>query len=417
MEISELIQDADLVAAFGLRAGLLQSNDIFEALQKAQEKGASLAWGSPEIVGLQKALNIAIGDIEPVTLLDLRGDFKPFHRDGKVREWTFLQVFLMAFAFVLVFLGAHFSIWQEKATGVLLEIKENKQERQKELIADLIPLVMQFENAVVPEDDLLDAGALSRDAFRNKVEEARLLAHQIISDTSTQSKLNTEFYLSILSYWYEDSAYAAPVTPVAVKGGNAPGIDFSTYSTCFPSGIASVSGVPKPPSDSAEIKSFRLLANLVASDDMLIQGIRCLIGLQNIERQLLRNDYEPTNASVVVKLKVLVLWLLPAIYGMLGAVIFHLRICMNPLRPDPQTIRVVLRIFLSGFAGVAMCWFWRPNSAGEFEFGGVAIGALAAAFLVGYGIDIFFNLLDRLVTLANKASQTVGAEKTLGTNG
>jgi hypothetical protein len=276
--------------------------------------------------------------------------------------------------------------------------------------------VMQFENAVVPVGDLLDAGALSRDAFRNKVEEARRLAQEIGGDSLLQNRLYVEFYISVFIYFWKDPAYSASPAAVLATGNVAPNIA-STYSSCFPSGIASLSGVPKLPSDSAEIKSFRLLANLVESDDMLIQGIRCLIGVQGVERRLQKNGYEPTNASVVVLLKVLVLWLLPAIYGMLGAVIFHLRICMNPLRPDPETIRVVLRIFLSGFAGVAMCWFWRPNSAGEFEFGGVAIGALAAAFLVGYGIDIFFNLLDRLVTLANKASQTVGAEKTPAVNG
>ena len=69
--LDELLADARLTAAYGQRAGKLRSPHIFEAIA-AFEALPQKSWSSREAVALQKALNQAIVDIAPTTLLDIR---------------------------------------------------------------------------------------------------------------------------------------------------------------------------------------------------------------------------------------------------------------------------------------------------------------------------------------------------------
>jgi hypothetical protein len=99
------------------------------------------------------------------------------------------------------------------------------------------------------------------------------------------------------------------------------------------------------------------------------------------------------------------LWYLPALYGMLGSAVFHMRRFLDPNIPNPSSIRTTYRIFLGAFAGIVVVWFWAPSphKGSQQEFS--ALSSFSVAFLVGFSIDIFFQALDRLVT---KVSQTIG---------
>ena len=100
-------------------------------------------------------------------------------------------------------------------------------------------------------------------------------------------------------------------------------------------------------------------------------------------------------------------WILPAIYGALGALVYHLRACLDRYRPDPRFARALMRTFLGAFAGVAFGWLW-PNTTNDGILTILPLGVYALAFLIGYSIDIFFALLDKLVVTLSSSIENVG---------
>jgi hypothetical protein len=146
--------------------------------------------------------------------------------------------------------------------------------------------------------------------------------------------------------------------------------------------------------------------------------IRCKIGLEQV-RAVGQSGQVVTNAQsyddrsldrIRHRLDVLGLWLLPAFYGMLGALIYHLRVYLNNLRPDPSLLKVALRVCLGGFAGIGIGWFWaNPNVDGALGVPEITLTAMTLAFLVGFAIDVFLGFLDRLVTLMNGWVANFGA--------
>jgi hypothetical protein len=69
-----------------------------------------------------------------------------------------------------------------------------------------------------------------------------------------------------------------------------------------------------------------------------------------------------------------------------------------------------MRVFLGGFAGIAIGWFWVPQSGAAPTVPELPVTGMALAFLVGFSIDVFLGFLDRLVTLMNRWVGTLGAE-------
>jgi hypothetical protein len=100
---------------------------------------------------------------------------------------------------------------------------------------------------------------------------------------------------------------------------------------------------------------------------------------------------------------------LPLLYGMLGAVIFHMRRLLDPTVPDPSWLRFAYRIVLGGFAGIILVWFWTPSSQKVSQPEFATLTSFGLAFLVGFSTDVFFQALDRLV---NYLAQAVGQAAT-----
>lgn len=424
MDAADLLKDAHLIADFAQRSGVLKNADLVSAIQKAEERG-TLAWSSPETVALQLAINATTRDISPVTLLDLKSGFNPFdenpeRRRAVAKSRRVLRYSLIAAALCLLFMGAHFSVWQERATGILVELAKNKGERQQELIHDLMPLVVQFESEKTDFVELDDAGSMARDTFRMRINEARSVVESMVADSNLYREIGQEFFpgsriwkgISALVSSAPARAFDVPAPQASVTPATqlpAPLKNLQAYSECFRAKTPNLADAALASAALEDYKGVYLFGSLVERDDSLAQRIRCLLGLTLIEKRNRFNGYGDTSL-MTGRINVLNIWLLPAIYGMLGAVIFHLRLCLDPMRPDPDQVRAVLRVFLGGFAGVAIAWFWRPEADGRIVFANVSIGALTTAFLFGYSLDVFFTFLDRAVTGLNKASENMLAD-------
>jgi hypothetical protein len=104
-------------------------------------------------------------------------------------------------------------------------------------------------------------------------------------------------------------------------------------------------------------------------------------------------------------------WVLPLLYGALGAMVFLVRTLSVQARDrlfrKEALVSLVLRVFLGMISGLAIGWFWNQNPAGATAAGALTATTLspfALAFVAGYGVELFFALLDKIVsTFTNKA--------------
>ena len=111
------------------------------------------------------------------------------------------------------------------------------------------------------------------------------------------------------------------------------------------------------------------------------------------------NVVEMQTAQII--LTALIKYILPILYGMLGAATYIARFMANEIKDATYSleskIRYQLRFALGAVAGFSIAWF--TSDVKQAESVGVlqSLSPLALAFLAGYSVDLLFSLLDRLV--------------------
>lgn len=130
----------------------------------------------------------------------------------------------------------------------------------------------------------------------------------------------------------------------------------------------------------------------------------CFLSLIGIDEQRLSYSPWPVIYDTKSKVNMLVTWLLPGLYGLLGACVYLMRdmVVSRNGRTYVDTsvlnnLSLLLRIALGGLAGIIIGWFWVPVSMGN----GAAVQPISSipfgmAFLAGFSIETLFSLLDRL---------------------
>lgn len=92
-------------------------------------------------------------------------------------------------------------------------------------------------------------------------------------------------------------------------------------------------------------------------------------------------------------------FILPLLYGILGALLFILRKYKSSLKTGSSlnATNYLIRIVMGGLAGLAIGWFVSiDGSDTPFKIGNLS--PLALSFLAGYGVEILFTGLDSLVS-------------------
>jgi hypothetical protein len=101
-------------------------------------------------------------------------------------------------------------------------------------------------------------------------------------------------------------------------------------------------------------------------------------------------------------LNVLQSYILPLLYGLLGAFIFVLRDLLREIKSLTFTyddeIRYRLRLPLGSLAGMIVGWFLKPEEAGL----GASLSPMALAFLMGYHVEILFAMMDKAIANIRK---------------
>ena len=99
-------------------------------------------------------------------------------------------------------------------------------------------------------------------------------------------------------------------------------------------------------------------------------------------------------------------FILPLFYGLLGAIILHLRMFLDPNVPDPDFWSVSVRSVLGAFAAVLLLAIGGPSIQSITTGSGAIIGSFGLAFVIGYSVDVFFSFLEKLIGAFSAAQKT-----------
>lgn len=101
-------------------------------------------------------------------------------------------------------------------------------------------------------------------------------------------------------------------------------------------------------------------------------------------------------------------YLLPLLYGLLGALIFVLRSLMNEVKSMVYTpnseIKFRLRITLGALGGMIVGWFLKPEESNAIA----SLSPMAIAFLMGYNVDMLFSIMDKAIDNIRKSIDADG---------
>jgi hypothetical protein len=118
---------------------------------------------------------------------------------------------------------------------------------------------------------------------------------------------------------------------------------------------------------------------------------------------IIRQDTQIT--EVKNRMDLLQQFILPLLYGWIGALAYILRSLSEQIRlwtyRKENSVLCDLRMLLGMVAGLAIGWFFKPSGT---EVNGVGlVSPFALAFLAGYSVDLLFTVMDRVVATFSKA--------------
>jgi len=157
-----------------------------------------------------------------------------------------------------------------------------------------------------------------------------------------------------------------------------------------------------------EAKILNLEEELHASSQGLIEWNKLWLGIKNIfenskDTVKVSKESEPIFAIKYASfvLEAIQYYLLPLLYGLLGAFSYVLRNLANDIKEKVYTkesnINYILRLHLGTLAGLAIGWFFGNGSGGISSAGIGSLSPLALAFLAGYSVEVLFSGMDKLI--------------------
>ncbi|MBS0170048.1 MAG: hypothetical protein JSR62_06800 [Nitrospira sp.] len=453
--LTTLISDARLVLAYAARSGRLPSKALAEALARATS-GSVDSEGDEELaVALASALNESIQAIAPVTLKDLGSDWQPFPISitGRITRTLF-----SFFAVAVVVATAYYTQLYSQANSLLLALRDIQSQNAIDKAERLFRFTFKNHQDLFGLTEKNEKHERQRQADKKDQDEVIFepyLKHYVdllkINDQwitylplSLELINETSHPVSNISSWIhswftrgasEGSSYPA----VGGSEGKDKGYVYKGGNYESAESLREQSSIAKDDSSrvTGKLGSQQKLLSLTHGKGQSEESgpVEKLI---NKQRQLVeflyhlgvgyigptvpkdRSDSVQVTSSGGYTLSSLIyqcqkltamlgIWVLPAMYGLLGAVVFQMRGILNPLVPDPSFERLLMRFSLGILAGVSISWVFgdsQPKAPGVYSWNTTLFGV---SFLFGFSIDVFFALLDRAVEMV--ANSIVKKEK------
>lgn len=392
--IDTLLRKARALADYALNSGQLPDDThIFEEidlLTQAIERSEARAI-APLVIEMQKVCKKAHVTVEQLA----RRETRLGRLSARMARAT---PFLIGFMTLLLTLYLVFQSSQlHKADLALREYQDLASERLQEKIYNAWKMY-RYErvlNVKAPPLAQLDGyQQLISDAKR--LYEKRSAVQDLLLDASV-TRYAPDF---LLRYW--------PETSMADGAGAAPSPELTMPALdCSEEAVATVATAkPAPFASKAELDKHR-------------RSIDCFVDALELGDH---PDYPmiPMVYATRDKVNLLVSWMLPGLYGLLGACVFLMRELLlgnrqSHARGDARIVdllSLVLRIALGGLAGIIIGWFWVP-SGGSPSSPTIAISSVSfgVAFLAGFSIESLFALLDRFVESFRRTDKENPAEE------
>jgi hypothetical protein len=388
--LERLVADADLVANVAVRLGRLQGTDLLTTLTAAK-KALESDTASPEIVAqLQTSLNNAVNQLSPITLCDLRSGWMPFdnHDHRQVATW-----FFGLFALLLIAATAYTTQVYDRARSLYDTTIELQNARAAERATRLFGLLKRNQQ------DVIEALTSGKKDFLYEAFSTALYDLEVMN-------LRFQTYAPVAADVLRDLDIAKRLANAFTRGSSAANptnnAKIASYIDNYSHGGPNSAGptnvpVAAPAVDLSKLDVRSLLALYITDLQQFNSTINVAFD------PLSPNDYSYNIVLLQDGMRFLGSWVLPALYGMLGAVIFHMRRLLDPNLPNPTLLRFMYRIVLGGFAGIILVWFWTPSTPAHSVAEFAPLTSFGLAFLVGFSTDVFFQALDRLVSYLSGA--------------
>ena len=164
------------------------------------------------------------------------------------------------------------------------------------------------------------------------------------------------------------------------------------------------------------ISDMFLLKNTLDSDSRFVGALMFYLSTADNDQIEYTHYYKAFDISYVdlrnlekaeYVLQIISRFLLPVIYGFMGATVFLVRKIYYEYNretlSESSTVDFRLRFFLGGVAGLAVAWFLAPSNepiaAALPTSSTIAnLSPLVMSFIAGYAVELLFSVLDRVVS-------------------
>lgn len=406
-----MLEDLRLAVGYASKAGLLIDPSILKCIAKADRsiRGDE----PPDALFLTKSLNRVVTLIAPITLADLEGDGRrdPFSKCNQERSHQ-IQFFLTAFALMVLVVVVCYARDLKREQGALTVLEKIESMEPREKLTELRKIA-QLERPLAFKDGTKSAS----DQYHHKVSELAKINSVLVF---SKDSIDDAARLSLIPLLGAHNAGSpnAGVSPAFPDGGitnamaqptTAPPVKNSanTHESKSKSAIPSDSAIYATelcdekngelvlPREADNYPAWMKDAMRDALSDFCFQ--LKVVSVDGGQGTLLSYSLPQLQRANEIRDKSLlrVTWILPFLYGLLGATVFVMRNVASVRSAAMENFAVIMRLGLGGIAGIVVGWVAVPNGFSLTATGIVSL-PFVLAFVAGYAIDVLFTLLDRM---------------------
>jgi hypothetical protein len=409
-ELDELMREARVLAVYAVRAGKFPADsNVFEVSERLEREASPVV--RRQLLGeLCREIDVLSKAIAPTTLKALlrRGSFVGHARQAIASITPFvIGLLTLLLTLYLVFQSSQL----HQANIAIREYQEWTAQQPKEKLYAAWKMYRYERVLNVKAPPLAQL-----DAYQKLVEDARQLVDK---GSAIQLLLQESANILYFPRFLEDATPPAVGDFIARLNQGVVRADALQRLPAYPDSGAQQT-VPST-TECRDVAPHSLKVAMavppkeIADIDAYFQSIECFLRRLNISEE--RVSYSAWNVIYQTKSKInlLVAWLLPGLYGLLGACVYLMRDLLlvrgGVISRDTSVLSMLsllLRVALGGLAGIIIGWFWVPvpmaNDNSVVPISSIPFGI---AFLAGFSIETLFSLLDRVNrSIEEKSSET-----------
>ncbi len=398
LSIDEVLPRARLIAGHAFRNGRLpQGSTIFDEIDRATQ--ALEAGERPSATPLNKAIEAVSVELG-ITVDQLQ------RRETRLGRFSHrvAQITPYLIGLLTLLLTLYLSFQSSELHKADLALRE-----YQDLVSERLPEKVYFAWKMYRYEKVLNVQAPTLahlDGYQKLVNDAKRLFGKLVAVRSMLVESAVIRYVPALFQTY-GPCWSQGLAKALNSDSNGPSAECASPAEAITAGgglteeLAPVLDCPRLPDG---VKGKAAVSDAKVDLEAYEGSIACFVKSLQIDQgySLPLDEFIYATRN---KVFLLVSWMLPGLYGLLGACVFLMRrlLFVNDWRNGQGDARIVdllslvLRIALGGLAGIIIGWFWVPTAL-TTNSSAIAVSSVSfgVAFLAGFSIDSVFTLLDKL---------------------